>query len=136
MERAYSDVLNLVKPRIIGTAEIVHDEPSKFARLQGALHGMPLDREVYCRLLVNGQLWMTDADFERRTNIGFLSRAKGDVLIAGLGIGLILGVAPHCDSVTVVEKSADVIALVAPSYPLVRVVQGDIYKWNPPQMSK
>lgn len=44
----------------------------------------------YVKLSVGGTLMMSDTPMERRTNMEFIDKAKGDVMIAGLGIGLIL----------------------------------------------
>lgn len=80
---------------------------------------------------------MTDAEFERKTNSDFMSKAQGDVLIAGLGIGLILDpLFEHCSSVTVIEKNADVIALVAKHYQKATVIHADIFDWTPPAGTK
>jgi len=130
----YTDVIERVKPGKVGTAELVHDEPSKIERMMGALHGMPLHREKYARLLVNGSIMMTDAEFERATNADFVREACGHVLIAGLGIGLILDpIMEQSESVTVIEKNKDVIDLVGPYFPQVKVIHADIYEWNPPK---
>jgi spermidine synthase len=128
----YTNVIKLVKQGSHGSAKIVHDSPSQFERMIGAIHGQPLTRPNYCRLLINGSVMMTDAEFERRTNIAPVCQARGDALIAGLGIGLIL--APfikRCSSVTVIEKNQDVITLVAPSFPSVAVIHADIFAWTP-----
>lgn len=128
----YADMSAIHAPRKVGKAEIRIDEPDQFTRLRAALHGQPLDSERYVRLFVNGVLFMTDAEFERLSNLAIIRAAKGDVLIAGLGIGLILPpIQATCTSVTVVEKSADVIALVADKFPGVRVVHADILDWKP-----
>lgn len=69
----------------------------------------------YTRLLIDGEVVMSDTPFEQRTNQEVVEAAKGNVLIAGLGIGMILVPIlqnPRVESVTVVEKSADVAALV------------------------
>jgi hypothetical protein len=119
-----------------GTAKIVHDTPGKLERLRGAMHGQPLDCDVYTRLIVGNVLWMTDTEFEWRSNLEAVSRLSGDVLIAGLGIGFILRpILKRADvkSVTVIERSADVIALVAPHYPTVKVIQVDARDWEPPK---
>lgn len=104
---------------------------------QGALHGQPLARERYCRLLLNGSPMMTDAEFERQTNIDAILQARGDALIAGLGIGLILqSFIDNCTSVTVIEKERDVIDLVAAAYPTVTVIHADIFDWSPSRKAK
>jgi hypothetical protein len=129
----FTDVIKLVPPGEIGAAKIIHDTPSATDRLQGQLHGQPLMQEKYCRLLVRGNVVMTDAEFEKRTNITPILQSKGNSLVAGLGIGLILaGISARSKTVTVVEKEADVIALVARKFPEVNVIHADIYEWKPP----
>lgn len=74
----------------------------------------------YVRLIVNGQLMMSDTHMERRSNIDFVRAAKGKVMIAGLGVGLIIyAIKDKIDSgevtkITVYEKYQDVIDLVKP----------------------
>jgi spermidine synthase len=103
-------------------------------RLGGSLHGQPLTKQKYASLLVDGQIMMTDAEFEQMTNVDFVREARGDVLLAGLGLGFVLGsqVRKRCSSITVIEKSADVIALVGKHYPGVKIVHADILTWKPP----
>lgn len=118
-----------------GTAKIVHHTPDRFTRLRARFEGQPLDCQTYTRLFIGDTLWMTDAEFEWRTQLQAVKRMTGDVLIAGLGIGFILrpilqdGIA----SVTVLEKNADVIALVAPHFPTVKIIEADARSWIPPR---
>lgn len=84
----------------------------------------------YVRLVADGELQMSDTDMEWRTNMRFLKAAKGDVFVAGLGIGLVLVPLlkkPEVKSVTVIERNPDVIALVAPHFKSekLRVIEGD-----------
>lgn len=103
----------------------------------GAMRGQPLTRDRYCRLIVKGNVMMTDAEFERRTNLVAIRNCKGDALVAGLGIGLILApFCSKCSSVTVVENNEDVISLVSPKYPGAKVVHGDIFSWSPEKGQK
>lgn len=133
----YTDVIARVPPGKVGVAELVHDTPSELTRLRAAIQGQPLGREKYARLLIRGRLYMTDAEFEWRTNSEPVMRARGDVLIAGLGIGLILDpIIEKAATVTVVEHEADVISLVAPHFPTVKVVHADIFKWEPEKGAK
>lgn len=95
----------------------------------------------YTRLLVDGVLVMSDTPFEHRTNYGIARMAHGRVLIAGLGLGMILPAVlrkESVESVLVVERSQDVIDLVAPHYehPKLAVVCADIHEWKPPQGEK
>jgi len=84
---------------------------------------------------------MSNTDFERRTQREIMIFAFGDVLIFGLGIGLILPAILGNDkvnSVTVVELHQDVIDLVAPhlAHPSLKVYQGDARDWEPPNGEK
>lgn len=122
----------------VGLAKIVHDSPDALTRLRAARDGQPLNGEKYTRLFVDGEPWMTDAEFECRTNRRVVDWAAGDVLIAGLGIGLILRPmldSPDVETVTVLERSADVIALIGPQYqhPKLTIIEADVYTWTPPK---
>jgi hypothetical protein len=115
----------------VGEAKVVIDAPSQLERLRGQLHGQPLTRESYTRLFIKDELVMTDADFEIDTNEEFVYQARGRVLVAGLGIGLVLGPLikkKSVESVLVIEKSEDVIKLVGGQYKSskVEIWQGDI----------
>jgi spermidine synthase len=122
----------------VGNARVVHDSPDTLTRLRAARDGQPLNAQTYTRLIVDGQLWMTDAEFECWTNTDFVRKAFGDVLVAGLGLGLVLP--PLLDSkvvesVTVLERSADVIALIGPLYqhPKLTIIEADARTWEPPK---
>jgi len=65
--------------------------------------------------------WMTNSLDEKRTNKFFHDRARGKVLIAGLGIGYnseYLAGNDAVTSITIVEKEVDVISLVATHVPM------------------
>lgn len=121
----------------VGAAEIVHDSPDFLTKLRAARDGQPLNAETYTRLIVDGVLWMTDAEFECWTNQSFLRTAKGEVLVAGLGLGLILTpllANKAVSSVTVLEINPDVIALVGPHFQSKKltIVNIDARAWTPP----
>lgn len=95
----------------------------------------------YVRLEIGRELMMSDTPMERWTNEEVVTRANGVVFIAGLGIGLLLPTLLKKDSVisiTVVEKSQDVIDLVAHrfAHEKLTVVQGDIFSWEPVKGAK
>tara|TARA_Y100001938_G_scaffold144104_1_gene218137 strand:+ start:3656 stop:4180 length:525 start_codon:yes stop_codon:yes gene_type:complete len=80
---------------------------------------------------------MDDSGLEAEQATEFLSAATGDVLLAGLGLGMVLQ--PLIDnqnvtSITIIEKYQDVIDLVSPhivSSKTINIVNDDIYTWNP-----
>jgi hypothetical protein len=115
----------------VGEARVAIDTPDPMDRIRGRINGQPLTRESYTRLFVKGDLVMTDADFEIDTNEEFVYMAKGRVLMAGLGIGLVLGPLlkkKEVESILVVEVSEDVIKLVGGQYKSdkLEIIQGDI----------
>ncbi len=102
---------------------------------------MQVRKGDYIKLYVNGVLMMSDTDMEKRTNLEFVRNAHGDVMVAGLGIGLILHnleekvASGKVTSITVYEKYQDVIDLIAPYYshlPL-KIKCEDILTYKPPK---
>jgi spermidine synthase len=94
----------------------------------------------YTRLVIDGVTQMTDTPAEQHFNTEAVDGARGDVLILGLGLGMILtAILPKraVKSVTVVEISPEVIALVKPRLAAIRgfrklaVVEADAYKYKP-----
>ncbi len=98
----------------------------------------------YVRLLHGTECVMSDTQMEQRTNHHVLYKARGDVLIAGLGLGMVLLPIlrkPEVCSVLVIEKHAEVIALVEAQLRRAlkshearkfHVVHADIFDWVPP----
>lgn len=104
-----------------------------------------IDPGEYIQLAVNGELMMSDTQMEKYTNSEFVRMARGEVMIAGLGIGMVLenlvdkakeGIVTR---IVVYEKYQDVIDLVAHRYldrlPL-EVRCKDILKYQPPKEEK
>lgn len=121
-----------------GVAELTRRTPSK---LDVMIARQPLSERPVTQLMVNRQLVMSDGDNEYYTNLEFVRRCHGKVLVAGLGIGLILKQTLSKESVehiTVIEKCDDVITLVAPHYwcDKLTVVYGDILDWKPSKNSR
>jgi len=91
----------------------------------------------YIKLTYRGGIVMSNTSMEKHTNDHFVNYAHGDVLIGGLGIGLILLAIqdkPDVNSITVIEKSQEVIDLVAPQLPLndkVKIVCDDAFTYKP-----
>jgi spermidine synthase len=61
------------------------------------------------------QVIMSDSNYEKMANYNFIENVTGDVLIAGLGLGLIIkAIEDKSDvsSITVIEISPDIIDMV------------------------
>lgn len=72
---------------------------------------------TYAQLRHGSTTVMSDTPMERRTNLEVVERARGDVLIAGLGLGMILlplFAKPEVRSITVYEPAVEVGGMVLP----------------------
>ena len=82
----------------------------------------------------NQRLWMSDSPMEVNTSLPFIDEAEGDVLIGGLGLGVVptlLAQKDEVKSITVVELSKSVIDLVAwqLDIPNLTIIEGDIWDY-------
>ncbi len=65
------------------------------------------------KLTEDGNTWMSDNMFEVDSNMGAVDQARGDVLIGGLGIGMLPTlIKDKVNSIDIVELSQDIIDLV------------------------
>jgi len=106
----------------------------------------------YTRLTRNGTVVMSDTPSELDDHTDFVCQAKRDhmvlghyhqrtILINGLGLGVALRAIldiQHVTHLTVIEKSADVIALVSPHWTSrygnrLTIVHADALEWKPPR---
>lgn len=115
---------------------------SDFTKLRAIINNRPFDycpQGDYIKLYVGNTLMMSDTKMERDTNFEFVYQAKGDVFIAGLGIGLIIhnlkdkikkGIVK---SITVIEISQDVIDLVSEYFKDIEIkyICGDVLEYKP-----
>lgn len=136
MNNQYPIMANILKPIKIGRAEVdILDYTNKKLGLWETISGLRNQR--YARLLVDGSTIMSDTPMEHRTNQWFVLNSYGDVLIGGLGIGMIVLAIQNKDnvnSITVLEKSQDVIDCVLPQLPLndkVKIIQADVFTYKP-----
>ncbi|MDU4190089.1 MULTISPECIES: hypothetical protein [Aeromonas] len=106
------------------------------AKITGAINEF-VPTGNYKRLVREDTVVMSNTPMEIRTNRTFIHRAKGKVLINGLGLGMVLSAIlkkPEIESVTVVEASEDVIKLVGPSFcddPRLRIVHACAFEYQP-----
>jgi hypothetical protein len=127
----------------VATEEDVHMKQA-LASIRGDWSWGGFEPGTYCVLNdgdgSSGTIIMSDTWFERVSNQEILSRARGDVLLAGLGIGLVpCGIIDKVSSLTAVEIEPDVIRLVEEplrahlnsSSDKLIVIQADIFKYAP-----
>lgn len=143
MNEMYINMAEVLKPAQKGVADLNHitltREMLMFPNLRAARNGLHYDIAdpgTYARLVIRGQLVMSDTRMERITNARFMKAAHGDVLIAGLGIGMVLpGLFrnPAVKSVTVIEKEQDVIDIVHPQHKHAKltVIHADVFTFIP-----
>jgi hypothetical protein len=122
----FQPMVDKLSPGKKGLAEVsifeVSEEEASFSKLRSVVtqgRDAAVHPGRYAKLSINGELMMTDTQMERATNVKFVKEAKGNVLIAGLGLGMVLG--PLLDksevgTILVVEKHQDVIDLIAPHF--------------------
>lgn len=114
-------------------------EVYNFRNLLNGCLGMNVSPGEYVKLYVNGRLYMSDTDMERKSNSAFVEHAYGDVMVAGLGIGLIINAIREkvaggdVKSITVYEKYQDVIDVVEPKLRdlPIKIVCRDILEYRP-----
>lgn len=92
---------------------------------------------LYTYLCEGDEYIMSDTPTEIFTNVDFVSHAHGDILIGGLGLGVMLKMLeelPKVNTVTVIEKEEEIIRLVEDQLELPRhfkVLHADIFKHIP-----
>lgn len=115
------------------------------AALAAAVHPhRPTEPGDFTTLRRRDKLVMIDSDTEFRDHFPLTRNARGRVLLHGLGLGMAARLCldnPGVEHVTVVEKSPDVIALVAPHYldrygGRLSVIEGDAFSWKVPTSAR
>ena len=154
MRSEFHPMIDVIPEGTKGNARVEHVRVSKnasaFTAIRAMAHGLGeyVREGEYAQLYVGNWLVMSDTSMEKRSNRGVLWNARGDVLIAGLGLGMILLPLlekPEVKSILVIEKSQDVIDLVEPHIrkaakkkgsSKLTVVCADIFEWAPPKGQK
>lgn len=102
---------------------------------QGCFYDGTMDASMPIVMLSEGKsIWMSDTPQEQESLVPVIQRARGDVLMGGLGIGYLptrLMRKAEVKSITIVEKNQDVIALVYPQIwgPKTNIIVGDIFDY-------
>lgn len=97
----------------------ITEQEAAFSRVRAALGRSRelVDAGIYTKLVGPTGLFMSDTPTEISDHLGFIYRAKGRVLIHGLGLGMAAAAClrkPEVTHVTVIEKAQEVIDLVGP----------------------
>lgn len=130
----YKDMTQLLSPVSIGDFKLEKftiEKNNLAATIYGIIPG------EYVRLTYKGEVVMSDTMMEKRTNSDFCCNAHGDILIGGLGIGMIIMAIQDNDkvqSITVLEKNQEVIDMVASQLPFnnkVQIICADVFSWKP-----
>ncbi|WP_294660699.1 hypothetical protein [uncultured Fusobacterium sp.] len=115
--------------------------PENFAKMRNFFIKNPLmklEGGIYKKLVnkLDGVI-MSNTPMEQRTHIKAINKARGNVLVAGLGLGMYLQNIKDKEeviSITVVEKSKEVIELVAKYFKdcqKIKIVNEDIFNYTP-----
>jgi hypothetical protein len=98
-------------------------EPHSIGNLRNALDGRGTQPGVYTKLVIDGHLWMSDVDAEKRDHLEPLLMMRHHkarrVLINGLGLGMVVKAAltmDHIEHIDVVERDERVATLIGPHY--------------------
>lgn len=125
----------------------VSEEDEKWGRLRAMVSFSSRGRYVpagnYTRLMHRGEVVMSDTPDEIDDQWEIIYHAKGNVLINGLGLGVVAVSClekPEVSHVTVVELSPDVIKLVGTHLQAkygdrLTIVEDDALTWKPPKGS-
>lgn len=134
----YEDMPNFLQDRTLGNAKVeqftVFEYDFRAIYRDGLIPG-----KKYVRLLIDDELFMSDAPMEKESNHDIIEKVYGNVLIAGLGIGLILLPMQNKKEVkriTVVEKNPNVIKIIGSQLPFnekVEIIHADIFDFIPSQ---
>lgn len=122
----------------------VTEREASFEQLRSSFHAPyrePPPAGQYTKLMHNGFLVMSDTPAEIRDHWYAICIAKGNVLINGLGLGVVVQAMlnrPQVKHLTVIEISPDVIALVGSHYKTryasrLDIIEADALTWKPPK---
>lgn len=121
----------------------VSEEDARLQSLRAIVtgRGRAVPQGTYTRLMYGSILVMSDTPDEIRDHFEIIHRAKGHVLINGLGLGVVVQAVlnkTEVGHVTVIELVPDVIALVARHYlerfnGRLEIIEADAFTWKPPK---
>jgi hypothetical protein len=118
--------------------EIERYEVEAIDSLYSVMEAMCIAPSVVTRMTVDGKFAMSDSGPLRISNLECMQKAHGNVLLFGLGLGMIVGpilTKPTVNKVTVIEYLPEIIEAVKPAYedPRLTILEGDARNWVPPE---
>lgn len=134
--------LEYLKDEKIGDWRIETFEiPEDYARMRNVFIKNPLmklEGGIYKKLInrIDGVV-MSNTPMERKTHIEAINKAKRNVLVSGLGLGMYLQNIKDKEevtSITVIEKSKEVIELIAKYFKdcqKIKIINEDIFNYTP-----
>jgi len=118
----------------------VSEEDARFFNMRAMFsfsnRGRMIESGTYTRLMRNGEVVMSDTPTEIGDHLWFMQDAMGNVLLNGLGLGVVLNgvlLEDRVEKVVVNEISEDVIKLIAPHFKDSRITinHADAFTWKP-----
>lgn len=119
----------------------ISEQDAEIASLRALFHGGRgnIKPGIYKKLTKNGVIIMSNSPDEIRDFSYFVHIAEGNILINGLGLGVLVQALlnkPEVVKLTIIEISKDVINLVAPTFlkdKRVNIINDDAFNYNPPK---
>lgn len=124
----------------VETFEVQDKELSQVLLMIKSGRGVPAG--TYKRLMRGKTVVVSNTPDEISDFRRFVYRAKGSILVNGLGLGVLLKALlgkPDVTDITVIEKSNDVIKLVSETYlkdNRVTIINADAFEYKPPKDKK
>lgn len=135
--------LDFLKDEKVGRYSIetikISEKEAEFQNIRCIINNRPeqmVQPGTFKVLKENGSIWMSNTLMEVKTHQEAIKKAKGKVLVAGLGLGMYLTAIKdklEVEEIVVVEKSKDIISLTGKYFKdnkKIKIVNTDIFKYQ------
>lgn len=134
--------LDFIKDEKIGCYEVktmkITEEQAYYYNLRAIINNRLeelVNSGIYKKLTKFGEILMTNTQLEIRTHEEAIKQSKGNILVAGLGLGMFLTAIKNkkdVDKIIVVEKSKEVIEMIGKYYNdrKIEIINEDIFNFN------
>lgn len=134
--------LDFIKDEKIGCYEVktmkITEEQAYYYNLRAIINNRLeelVNSGIYKKLTKFGEILMTNTQLEIRTHEEAIKQSKGNILVAGLGLGMFLTAIKNkkdVDKIIVVEKSKEVIEMIGKYYndSKIEIINEDIFNFN------